>query len=85
MTYALVMHSQFIKVEKHDSFTWNNLQYTNVPLLTKDERTAAGIFDFIRNYTNPPEGQRESGRDYEVDNSAGTVTEVISYVPIEAI
>ena len=68
MTFALVKNSQFIKLEKHDNFTWNNLQFTNVPLLSREERTAHGIYDFV------PMSTGGSGI-YIVDDSAGTVAE----------
>jgi hypothetical protein len=83
MKYALVSGGNLIKTESSQSFTWNGLTYSQVDLLSKEVRKAAGIYDYVSaTYTPAPTGYKTGGITHVVDDAAGTVTEVISNIAL---
>lgn len=82
--YALVSGSQLIRTTSDSSFSWNNLSYSSVNLLSPAERIAAGIYDFVKAESPLVSGgQQLGGVSYVVDDVAGTVTETMSVVAID--
>lgn len=76
--FALVENGQVVRTVREESIEWNGYTYSNINLLTPDERKAAGIYDFVTIPANPPVGQKAQGTTIEIGD--GVVTEVPIYV-----
>lgn len=82
MTFAYVQNNEVQKISSADTVEWGDVTISSVRLLTPAERQERGIYDFI------PAGQipkfhRGGAMTYQIDQVAGTVTEVVEAIPME--
>jgi len=76
--FALVKDGSVIRTTNEQSIDWEGFTYSNIFLLTSDERKAVGIFDFVTEPMNAPEGKKAQGTTVSIGD--GVVTESHIYV-----
>jgi hypothetical protein len=76
--FALVKDGSVIRTTNENSFEWNGFSYSNASLLSREDRMAAGIYDFVTAQGTPPEGMKAQGTSVVVGD--GVVTESYVYV-----
>ena len=71
--FALVKDNQVVRTTAEQSIEWDGMIYSNVYLLTPEERKAAGIFDLVYEQVEVPPTKKAIGSTITVGD--GIVTE----------
>lgn len=71
--FALVKNGQVVRTTAEQNVEWNGMIYSNIHLLTSEERKAAGIFDLVLEQIEVPKNMKAVGSTVTVGD--GVVTE----------